>query len=487
MTEKKLKRVMIQTLGCQMNVYDTGRMTDMLYDLGYEPTDSPGKADLVIVNTCAIREKAEQKVLSSLGRLCAIKQKRPNLLIAVAGCVAQQQSEKLCQRFEGLDLVLGTRVIHRLPDYVRALENGKGPIADVEMPEENVFDNTGLRSEAETQPPLKASSGGVSRYVTIMRGCDNFCAYCVVPYVRGWETSRPPEHIVEEVRALVSAGAKEVTLLGQNVNSYGKKEGLCSFPRLLELVSGVDGLERIRFVTSHPKDLSDELVEAFNRIDKLCSHIHLPVQSGSDSVLKRMNRKYGRQDYMERIEKLRSVRPGIAVTTDVIVGFPGETEHDFEMTLDLLEQVKFDTLFAFEYSDRPQAPARRFKEKVSADDKKARLRELLNYQAGITRQIYEGLVGSIMDVLVEGFSRRGRGAGDEKDLNKPEMTGRSPQNRIVNFELEHSTKQPDPGQLVGKIIPVVIERACANSLKGKLPADEPAAEYKSKGGKIHAA
>ncbi|MFW6081661.1 MAG: MiaB/RimO family radical SAM methylthiotransferase, partial [Desulfosalsimonas sp.] len=259
MTEKTLKRAMIQTLGCQMNVYDSERMADMLFLLGYELTDSPFRADLVIVNTCAIREKAEQKVLSSLGRLCGIKRKRPQMKIAVAGCVAQQQAAKLSGRFRGLDLILGTRAIHRLPDHVRALEKGEGRITDVEMPD------TGS-PEQEIFPPGAASyrgrTGGVSRYVTIMRGCDNFCTYCVVPYVRGRETSRPPGEIIRETEALVSAGAREVTLLGQNVNSYGKKEKLCTFAELLEKVSTIDGLERIRFVTSHPKDLSDGLARA---------------------------------------------------------------------------------------------------------------------------------------------------------------------------------------------------------------------------------
>ncbi|MFW6010974.1 MAG: MiaB/RimO family radical SAM methylthiotransferase, partial [Desulfosalsimonas sp.] len=293
MKGKKLKKAMIQTLGCQMNVYDSGRMADMLFALGYEPTDSPWKADLAIVNTCAIREKAEQKVFSSLGRLCGIKKRRPHMTIAVAGCVAQQQAQKLAWRFESVDLILGTRVIHRLPDYVKALENGQGRIIDVEMPD---TDKSGHKRPEEGLSPVstdyRRQTGDVSRYVTIMRGCDNFCAYCVVPYVRGREESRPPEQIINEAAALVSAGTKEIILLGQNVNSYGTKEKLVSFVRLLDQVAQLEGLERIRFVTSHPKDLSDELVDAFLRTDNLCNHIHLPVQSGSDNVLKRMNRKY---------------------------------------------------------------------------------------------------------------------------------------------------------------------------------------------------
>ncbi|MCF8094746.1 MAG: tRNA (N6-isopentenyl adenosine(37)-C2)-methylthiotransferase MiaB [Desulfobacteraceae bacterium] len=484
MNEEKLKKVMIQTLGCQMNVYDSERMADMLFLLGYEPTDSPWKADLVIVNTCAIREKAEQKVFSSVGRLCAIKQRRPRMKIAVAGCVAQQQAEKLSARFEGVDLILGTRVIHKLPDHVKALENGESRITDVEMP-----DSGGLSEE--NCPPAaqdyRRRPGGVSRYVTIMRGCDNFCSYCVVPYVRGRENSRPPGRIVEEVRGLVSAGAGEVVLLGQNVNSYGKKEKLCSFAELLEQVNDVEGVERIRFVTSHPRDLSDELAAAFSGVKKLCNHLHLPVQSGADPVLKRMNRKYTRDAYLERIEKLRSVSPDIAVTTDVIVGFPGETRQDFEMTLDLLEQVGFDTLFAFEYSDRPRAPARKFDSKVGQEEKNARLKQLLQTQEKITRRIHESLVGRTMNVLVEGYSRHGRSPRKQESGGCVEMTGRTSENRIVNFEINPDQGLVQPEDLIGKTAPVEIIRACANSLKGKMPVEESAVLYTSKGGKIHAA
>ncbi|MFW6271446.1 MAG: tRNA (N6-isopentenyl adenosine(37)-C2)-methylthiotransferase MiaB [Desulfosalsimonas sp.] len=488
MSERKLKKAMIQTLGCQMNVYDSERMADMLFGLGYEPTYSPWKADLAIVNTCAIRQKAEQKVFSYVGRLCGIKKRRPHMTIAVAGCVAQQQAEKLSGRFEDVDLILGTRVIHRLPDYVKALENGHDRIIDVEMPD---VDKSGHKiPEADLAPvstDYRRQTGAVSRYVTIMRGCDNFCTYCVVPYVRGREQSRPPEQITDEAAALVSAGTKEITLLGQNVNSYGKKENLVSFARLLDRVAQVEGLERIRFVTSHPKDLSDELVDAFFHIDKLCNHIHLPVQSGSDNVLKRMNRKYTRDAYMERIEKLRSARPDIAVTTDVIVGFPGETRQDFEMTLDLLRQVGFDTLFAFEYSDRPQAPARKFDAKIDSAEKHARLKELLHTQEHITRRIYENLVGRTMDVLVEGASKHGRSRGNSQFMDIVEMTGRTSENRIVNFEIDPESCGVQPGDLIGKTIPVEISRACANSLKGKMPVEESAVQHTSKGGKIHAA
>ncbi|MCF8111465.1 MAG: tRNA (N6-isopentenyl adenosine(37)-C2)-methylthiotransferase MiaB [Desulfobacteraceae bacterium] len=488
MKEKKLKKAMIQTLGCQMNVYDSGRMADMLFVLGYEPTDSPWKADLVVVNTCAIRQKAEQKVFSLVGRLCGIKKRRPHMKIVVAGCVAQQQAEKIAGRFGQVDLILGTRVINRLPDYIKALENREGPIADVEMPDPKpAASSSADEYDADVNAAFRRYEGGVSRYVTIMRGCDNFCSYCVVPYVRGREESRPPQHILDEIKTLVSAGTKEVTLLGQNVNSYGKKEKLTSFAGLLRQAAEIEGLERIRFVTSHPKDLSEELVDAYSGIEKLCNHIHLPVQSGSDAVLKRMNRKYTRDSYMERIERLRSIRPDIAVTTDVIVGFPGETRRDFEATLDLLERVGFDTLFAFEYSDRLQAPARKFGGKVDPGEKSARLKELLGAQEKITRSIYENLVGKTMNALVEGCSKHGRGKENTGSAGRVEMTGRTPENRIVNFEIDPRSCGLRPGDLIGKTIPVQIYRPCANSLKGKMPVEESAGQQNTKGGKIHAA
>jgi len=496
MNIEKPRRVMIQTLGCQMNVYDSEKMMETLAAMGYEPVDTPWKADLVIVNTCAIREKAEQKVMSSVGRLCGIKRRRPHMKIAVAGCVAQYQSEKIFNRFEGVDLIFGTRVIHRLAEYVQAIEKDRTRIVDVEMPETN--ENSLIQNQAgpaqnisgpttEDSCHLPAESK-ISRFVTIMQGCDNFCSYCVVPYVRGRETSIPPEKIIHEAEACVRAGAKEIVLLGQNVNSYGKKEGLCSFAQLLDSISDISGLERIRFVTSHPKDLSDELIDAFARIDKLCNHIHLPVQSGSNEVLKRMNRKYSRESYLDRIRALRSVRPDIAITSDFIVGFPGENRQDFEMTLDLLETVRFDTLFAFEYSDRDLAPSRKFDGKVEEEEKHDRLRRLLECQTKITRQIYEELVGSGMKILVEGPSKHGQQMDSALPYTNIEMTGRSSENRIINFTIKDQAQSFEPESLVGKVSEVVIEKACANSLKAKMPSSGASfVQAAGKGGKIHAA
>ena len=308
------KNVFIQTIGCQMNVYDSERIGELMSRTGYEVVDSADQADLVIVNTCAIRDKAEQKLYSLLGRLAPLKQQNPDMILAVGGCVAQQEGAAMLVRVRCLDLVFGTDALHRLPGLVDRITLKKTRIVDV-----------GPRASSQDHQHFEGliSGGSVSRFVTIMRGCDNYCTYCVVPFVRGRETSRQPEQIISEIKMLVSAGAREVTLLGQNVNSYGKKEGLVSFPDLLARVNKVSGLERIRFTTSHPKDLSEELMAAFGRLEKLCRHIHLPVQSGSDKILHRMNRKYTRAHFVERVAQLRADYPDIAVTSDIIVGFPG--------------------------------------------------------------------------------------------------------------------------------------------------------------------
>lgn len=468
------KKVHISTFGCQMNVYDTDRMLEILSLCGYAPVDSFMLADLVIVNTCAIREKAVQKVNSFIGKICDIKRRNPDLILAVTGCVAQQQSSRISERFAGVDLILGTHAFPRLPEYLHRIENDRARIIDVEM--------TTTIDALEIKPSVKRAD--LSSFVTIMRGCDNYCTYCVVPYVRGREMSRRPERILDEVRALVGAGAREVTLLGQNVNSYGKKEGLCSFGELLEQVNGIKGLKRIRFVTSHPKDLSDELISAFGRLKKLCNHIHLPVQSGSNAILKRMNRKYTREDYMERVAQLRTVCPDIAVTTDFIVGFPGETSEDFDQTLDLIQRVRFDTFFAFEYSDRPEAPASRFDGKLDSLEKNRRLRELHDLQSRITRETYERLVGSTVIVLVEGMSKKDRQEDPLTQAGK-EFSGRTPENRIINFIID---KDPTVtlDSLYGQLMPVRIEKACANSLWGRMIPDM-SATLQLKGGDSHAA
>ena len=440
-----------------MNVYDADQMVTGLAPMGYEPALSAHEADLILVVTCAIREKADQKVFSYLGRLEALKSRRPELTIAVGGCVAQGQGRRILSRAPHVDAVFGTHAVSRLPDIIRRIEAGGGPVVDVAM------DGAKDAFAPFTDPP---ANPGVARFVTIMQGCDNYCTYCVVPYVRGPETSRSPESVVAEVSGLVRAGVREVTLLGQNVNSYGVKEGLPDFPELLDRVAGVRGLKRIRFTTSHPKDLSDGLIAAHAHLETLCPHIHLPVQSGSDRVLKRMNRKYDRERYLERVNRLRAARPGIAVTTDIIVGFPGETDDDFDQTLDLINTVRFDSLFAFKYSDRPQAPAARFSDPVPEPVKAERLTTVLAAQTAITRESYSRLVGSEAEVLVEGPARRNRAAAAGT-----QWTGRTPENRIVNF----TAAPPSPRIAPGMTVRVAIAEALAHSLRGSaLPPATPA-------------
>ncbi|HDI60716.1 MAG TPA: tRNA (N6-isopentenyl adenosine(37)-C2)-methylthiotransferase MiaB [Desulfobacteraceae bacterium] len=461
----------IHTIGCQMNVYDADLMANALMAMGYRPVADPEAADLAIVNTCAIREKAEQKVYSLLGRLAGIKRRRPEMRLAVGGCVAQLAGRRIQRRAPYVDLVFGTRAIERLPGLVRRLEAGEGPLSDV-GDGDGVMEIDGPR-HAVLQPT-------VSRFVTIMQGCDNFCTYCVVPYARGREMSRDPGRIVAEVEVLVAAGAREVTLLGQNVNSYGNKEGLCSFAELLTRVAAVEGLARIRFTTSHPKDLSPALIDAFARLDKLCDHIHLPVQSGSDRILARMNRRYGRQTYLDLVARLRAVRPQIAITSDIIVGFPGETEEDFNQTLDLVQAVGFDGLFAFHYSDRPGTPASRLTPKVPMAVKRRRLDALNELQNAAALARHQALVGRTVEVLVEGASKRSD-PGRPGDDDRVQWTGRTSSNKVVNFSLPSSADAPSPE--AGQLHRVRIEAAFAHSLLG-VWAPDPAG---LKGEACHAA
>jgi len=453
------KYLYINTIGCQMNVYDSEQIVRELKPLGYEISPTIEAADLIIVNTCAIREKAEQKAFSFLGRLTALKRKKPELIICVGGCVAQQEGRMILGRVPNVDLVFGTHALNRLPEHIRKISLKRCRIADVEMTKEII------EFPSEMKPGIE---DGITRFVTIMRGCDNYCTYCVVPYVRGPEISRRPENVVNEIRELVAAGVKEVTLLGQNVNSYGIKEGLCSFPELLKLVNEIEGLFRIRFTTSHPKDLSEELISAFAGLEKLCGHIHLPVQSGSNSVLKRMNRKYTRELYLEKIDRLRKISPDIAITSDVIVGFPGETQDDFKATLDLVKEVEFDSLFTFGYSDRKNAPAARFSDKIPYHEKDERLQKLLELQEYYTVKKNRALVGSTELILVEGFSKK-QGSGDgHEGFAGVHWTGRTSTNKIVNFVDENFLS--GDSALIGKRIDVKIEKAFSHSLLGK-PVD----------------
>lgn len=469
--------VHIHTIGCQMNVYDSGRMAAFLAEAGYTEEPDADEADVIIVNTCAIREKAVQKMASFIGRFAEAKRRHPGKRLVVAGCVAQQEGKRLLARFPYVDIVVGTRAFQSLPEMLEKASAGRGPLVDTRMAGEAGASDSG-------------SSNGffrtaVSDFVTVMRGCDNFCTYCVVPFVRGREKSRPPEHVLDEIRARVAAGMREVTLLGQNVNSYGMKEGLSGFAELLAKVDAVDGLQRIRFVTSHPKDISPELIEAFAHLEKLCRHIHLPVQSGSDRVLKRMNRGYTAGEYLEKIRRLRDAAPDIAISTDIIAGFPGETDADFRKTLELMETVAYDSLFAFAYSDRPNAPARRFGDKVAEPVKNERLQKVFSLQERISGRKQAAQVGSRLEVLVEGESRRQQKAANRPGGASAELTGRSPDNRVVNFLLPPEWGL-DIKDVKGQIIPVKIEKAFSNSLWGIAEASESAFSP-SKGGCVYVA
>lgn len=447
-----------------MNVYDSEQMGKRLKPLHYKMTSSLERADLIIVNTCAVREKAEQKVYSFLGRLAGMKRKKPDLIIGVGGCVAQQESKNLLARVPHLDFVFGTSAITRLPRIVKTIGAKKCRIVDIEMSDQ--IEEMDFSEKAD-------NNGKATAFVTIMQGCDNYCTYCVVPYVRGRETSRNPENIIQEIQCLVESGVREITLLGQNVNSYGKKEGLCTFPELLQRVNEVDGLLRIRFTTSHPKDLSENLISAFKRLDKLCRHIHLPVQSGSDRVLKRMNRKYTRQIYLEKVENLRHTCPEIAITSDIIVGFPGETETDFKETLELIQTVEFDGLFAFKYSDRPNVAATRFSNKISEEEKKERLKQVLDLQDYYTTRKNKDLEGAIQSILVEGLSRKQNRMDKENDDYDVQWTGRTSTNKIVNF---NACKDDVACRkiLPGRIARIRILKAFSHSLWGESIIAEPA-------------
>ena len=457
----KNRNLYIHTIGCQMNVYDSGQMVKQLALQGYRQVSSPEQADLIISNTCAIREKAEQKVFSFLGRLASLKRRKPSLIIAVGGCVAQQEGKKIIERMPHVDLVFGTHAISRLSGLIRQVELLREPVVAVEM--SDVIDESHLVLDA-------GDNEGVSRFVTIMQGCDNFCTYCVVPYVRGRENSRKPDNIVKEIRQAVASGAREVTLLGQNVNSYGKKEHLCSFPELLESVCHIEGLSRVRFTTSHPKDLSAELICAFRDLDRLCKHFHLPVQSGSNQILKRMNRKYTRETYLEKVQKLRAVCPDIAISSDFIVGFPGESRDDFEQTLDLVRTVEYDSLFVFKYSDRPNAPAADYPDKIPDDEKNERLHRLLELQEEITVRKHEALVGTIQQVLVEGLSKKQPLSNLKEEFQDIQWSGRSSGNKIVNFSVKDSCRAADE-DLTGKLMYIRIQKACSHSLWGQ-PVEE---------------
>jgi len=439
----------LETFGCQMNVVDSEQMVEILQQLGYGQTDAPESADLILLNTCSIRAKAERKVYGHLGSFKPLKDRNPDLILAVGGCVAQHEGERMLDKVPFLDFVFGTHNVHRLAELVQNAEakQRRGLLVDF------------LNEEERRQLfPTRRPSREISRFVTIVQGCDNFCAYCIVPYVRGREVSRPSTEVLEEVRTLIDQGAAEITLVGQNVNSYGVKEGdEISFAELLHQVHALPGLQRLRFITSHPKDLSEDLIDCFGSLDKLCKHLHLPVQAGSDRILQAMGRGYSRDQYLAKVKRLRQVCPEIRLTSDVIVGFPGEDQADFEQTLDLLRQAQFAEIYSFIFSPREGTAAALLADDTPAVVKQQRFDCMLALQDGITRNFHEGDVGKVLPVLVEGESRQGGG----------QLFGRTSWNRIVNFKADTC--------LIGCIVPVRLIEAQRNSHIGVVAEGETAA------------
>ncbi len=436
------KAFYLETFGCQMNVVDSERIVDLLGGIGYHPVDQPDQAGLILLNTCAVRDKAVRKAYGHLGRFKPLKDRNPDLILGMGGCIAQQEGKELLQEFPYLDLVFGTHNVHKLPELVQNVADNRVRCEETDF----------LDRETRLQLfPSRTGQDAYTRFVTVMQGCDNYCSYCVVPYVRGREISRPSGEILDEIGELARQGVREVTLIGQNVNSYGtKEEGEISFAELLARVNDIEGIERIRFTTSHPKDLSDELIDCFGRLDKLCKHLHLPVQCGSDNILSAMNRGYTRERYLEIVERLKQVCPDIRLTTDIIVGFPGETAEDFAATMSLLAEVRYAEIYSFIYSPRRGTVAADLDDPTAAEVKQEQFERMLAMQQEVSQQIWDADVGTVQEVLVEGESKMGEG----------QIFGRSTWNRIVNFT--------GPAELAGQLVRVRITKAYRNSLLGEL-------------------
>jgi len=436
-------KLYIQTHGCQMNVYDSSRMADVLAEHeGLQLTDRAEDADVILVNTCSIREKAQEKVFSQLGRWRELKTQRKEIIIGVGGCVASQEGEAILQRAPYVDLVFGPQTLHRLPELIRARRAQNKPQVDISFPEIEKFDRL---------PEPRAE--GPSAFVSIMEGCSKYCSFCVVPYTRGTEVSRPFEDVLVECVQLAAQGVREINLLGQNVNAYqgAYGDGECAdLGLLIRTIAEIDGIGRIRFTTSHPLEFSDSLIEAYRDVPKLANYLHLPVQSGSDRILTAMKRGYTALEFKSKIRKLRAVRPDISVSSDFIVGFPGETEADFAKTMTLIKDIGFDQSFSFIYSRRPGTPAADLQDTVSQAEKHARLTRLQTHINQYAAGISEAMVGSVQTVLVEGPSRK----------NPKELTGKTENMRSVNF--------PGPASLIGQFIDVTITQALTNSLRGRV-------------------
>jgi tRNA-2-methylthio-N6-dimethylallyladenosine synthase len=426
------KNVYIHTFGCQMNVHDSEKMIGILEEDGFLQTDTIQEADLIIFNTCSIRQKAEQKFYSELGRMKSYKKSNPDLKIIIAGCIAQQEGKNIFKRAPHVDLVLGPQNLH-------VLRNISKDLRELVATEDNP-------DIAETDLPVRRTEG-VSAWVTIMYGCNNFCSYCIVPYTRGRERSRPSENIYREVSELANDGYREITLLGQNVNSYA---GDTDFPGLLRKIERVGGIERIRFVTSHPKDISRDLIQEMCRSPKLCEHIHLPLQSGSDRILKKMNRKYTYDDYLKKVSDLRKHIPNISITSDIITGFPGETENDHKHTIQALKEIEFDGIFAFKFSPRPGTKAAAMEDILPEKEKSERLYEILKLQDRITERKNKSLERTLQEILIEGMS----------ETNKNLFSGRTRTNKIVTIPATDCEK--------GEMVKVEIVKGRKHSLEGKI-------------------
>jgi tRNA-2-methylthio-N6-dimethylallyladenosine synthase len=438
-----LQKLYIKTFGCQMNEYDSARMADVLrLAHGMELTGDPAAADVILFNTCSVREKAQEKVFTDLGRVKHLKRANPRLLIGVGGCVASQEGAAIVTRAPHVDLVFGPQTLHRLPQMIESRRGTGKPQVDVSFPEIEKFDNL---------PPARAE--GATAFVSVMEGCSKYCTFCVVPYTRGEEVSRPFEDVLIEVAELAQQGVKEVTLLGQNVNAYrgATAEGdAADLASLLEYVAAIPGIERIRYTTSHPTEFTQRLAEAHARVPQLAPHVHLPVQAGSDRVLAAMKRGYTVLEYKAIVRRVRAACPAISISSDFIVGFPGESDADFEATMKLIEEIGFDASFSFIYSRRPGTPAAALQDDTPLEVKRARLQRL---QAGIEQQaqaISRGMVGTIQRVLVEGAARKDAG----------ELCGRTGNNRVVNF--------PGSRALIGRLVDVMVTTALPHSLRGEL-------------------
>jgi tRNA-2-methylthio-N6-dimethylallyladenosine synthase len=432
------KKLYIRTFGCQMNEYDSAKMADVLRAAEpMTPTDDPNEADVILFNTCSVREKAQEKVFSDLGRVKQLKKAKPHLVIGVGGCVASQEGAAIVQRAPYVDVVFGPQTLHRLPALIARRRATGTPQVDISFPEIEKFDHL---------PPARVE--GVTAFVSIMEGCSKYCSFCVVPYTRGEEVSRPLDDVLVEIADLADQGVREVNLLGQNVNAYRSRDG-ADFALLLEHVAEITGIERIRYTTSHPKEFTQRLVDAYARVPQLVDHLHLPVQAGADRVLAAMKRGYTVLEYKSIIRRLRAVRPSISISSDFIVGFPGETEQDFEKTMALIDEIRFDTSFSFVYSRRPGTPAADLPDDTPAETKLARLQRLQAKVNAHAARISASMVGGLQRVLVEGPSKR----------DGAELTGRTGNNRIVNFA--------GPPELVGRLIDVRITEALPHSLRGR--------------------